>query len=142
MSIISYNISTNKELLNVHFIHNYISAISYWGKGRTLEEVKSTIENSLCFGVYTDEKVQIGFARVVTDYTFFGYIMDVIIDEKYQRKGIGKRLISFILNNKIIKNLSTVALKTKDAQELYIKYGFKTIGDSPLWMSMDKQNLE
>lgn len=142
MSTISYKISTNKELLNVRFIHNYISTISYWGKGRTLEEVKSTIENSLCFGVYTEDNFQIGFARVVTDYTFFGYIMDVIIDEKYQGKGIGKQLISFILNNNTIKKLSTVALKTKDAQKLYIKYGFKIIGDSPLWMSMDKQKLE
>lgn len=138
----SYYISTDKKLLNVNFIHNYIGSISYWGKGRSLKEVESTIENSLCFGVYTKDNIQIGFARVVTDYTFFGYIMDVIMDEKFQGKGIGKQLISFILKHDVIKKLNTLALKTKDAQELYIKYGFKVIGDSPLWMSIDKQKLE
>jgi len=45
-------ISTNKKKLDVQKIQTYISAVSYWGRGRTIEEVKTTIENSLCFGMY------------------------------------------------------------------------------------------
>ncbi len=142
MALPSYYISTDKKLLDVNFIHSYISTISYWGKGRSVEQIESTIKNSLCFGVYTKDNSQIGFARVVTDCTFFGYIMDVIIHEDYQNKGIGKQLVAFILNNKTIKKLSTIALKTKDAHGLYEKYGFKVVGNSTLWMSLDKQKLE
>ena len=33
---------------------------------------------------------QIGFCRAVSDKTRFAYIMDVFIDERYRRMGIGK----------------------------------------------------
>lgn len=135
-----YFISTDKTRLDTTAIHDFIS-ISYWVDGRTMEKVRSTIENSLCFGIYMKEGRQIGFARVVTDYTFFGYIMDFIVFKEYQGNGYGKILMDFIMEHEVIKNLRTISLKTKDAHELYKRYGFKSIGDSPLWMAVDKQKL-
>ncbi|UWX56320.1 GNAT family N-acetyltransferase [Maribacter litopenaei] len=136
----SYYISEDKSILQIDKIHSFISK-AYWGEGRTLEEVKQTIHGSMCFGIYSQEHDQMGFARVVTDYIFFGYFMDVIIFEKYQGSGYGKILIEHMLDHPVIKKLKTVALKTKDAHSLYEKYGFNKIGDSPLWMSIDKQKL-
>lgn len=136
-----YFISKNKRLLNVEGIQQFIAS-SYWGKDRTLNEVKLTIENSYCFGIYTNDNEQIGFARVVTDYIYFGYFMDVIIFDKFQGKGYGKILIEAMLEDPTIKSLKTLALKTKDAHKLYERYGFNKIGDSALWMSVDKQILE
>lgn len=136
-----YFISTDKELLDTIAIQKFI-ANSYWGNSRSLEEVKKTIENSYCFGIYTSDKEQIGFARVVTDYIYFGYFMDVIILDKFQGQGYGKILVDFMLADSTIKNLKTIALKTKDAHQLYEQYGFNKIGDSPLWMSIDRQILE
>ncbi|WP_430426105.1 GNAT family N-acetyltransferase [Maribacter litoralis] len=135
-----YFISKNKRLLNVEGIQQFIAS-SYWGKDRTLNEVKLTIENSYCFGIYTNDNEQIGFARVVTDYIYFGYFMDVIIFDKFQGKGYGKILIEAMLEDPTIKSLKTLALKTKDAHQLYERYGFDKIGDSALWMSVDKQIL-
>jgi len=135
-----YFISKNKRLLNVEGIQQFIAS-SYWGKDRTLNEVKLTIENSYCFGIYTKDNEQIGFARVVTDYIYFGYFMDVIIFDKFQGKGYGKILIEAMLEDPTIKSLKTLALKTKDAHQLYERYGFDKIGDSALWMSVDKQIL-
>ncbi|MDB4293193.1 GNAT family N-acetyltransferase [Maribacter sp.] len=134
-------ISTDKSLLNIDFIHEFIRD-SYWGQGRTMEQTKKTIENSFCFGMYSKSRNQIGFARVVTDYAFFGYFMDVIIAPEYQGKGLGKVLVDTMLANETIQILQTVALKTKDAHELYEKFGFKKIVDSPLWMSIDRQKLK
>lgn len=136
-----YFISKNKRLLNVEGIQQFIAS-SYWGKDRTLNEVKLTIENSYCFGIYTKDNEQIGFARVVTDYIYFGYFMDVIIFDKFQGKGYGKILIEAMLEDPTIKSLKTLALKTKDAHQLYERFGFDKIGDSALWMSVDKQILE
>lgn len=136
-----YFISKNKDLLNVEEIQQFIAS-SYWGRGRTIDDVKTTIENSYCFGIYTLDNTQIGFARVVTDYIYFGYFMDVIIFDKFQGKGYGKILVETILADTTIKNLKTLALKTKDAHQLYERYGFNKIGDSSLWMSVDKQILE
>lgn len=134
-------ISTDKSKLDLQRVHAYISSKSYWGMERTMEQTETTVENSLCFGLYGASKAQIGFGRVVTDYTFFGYIMDVIIFDEYRGQGYGKKLIEAILNNAVIKELNTVGLKTKDAHALYEKYGFKKIGDSSLWMAIDRQVL-
>ena len=43
-------ISTNKSNLQIDVIHRFLTE-TYWAKGRTIEEVETTIENSLCFGV-------------------------------------------------------------------------------------------
>lgn len=137
----NFYISTDKNLLNVDFVHDFIKN-SYWGQGRTMEQTLKTIENSFCFGLYTKSNQQIGFARVVTDYVFFGYIMDVIISYEYQGKGLGIKLVDFMLNDEIIKNLKTITLKTKNAHSLYKKYGFSKVGNSPLYMSIDKQKLD
>ncbi len=136
-----FYISTDKNVLDMDFINQYIAQHSYWGKDRSMEETVLTVANSLCFGVYNEAKEQVGFGRVVTDYIFFGYIMDVFIANAYQKKGLGKRLVAFILNHESIKKLNTVALKTKDAHSFYEQYGFKKIGDSALWMSIDKQKI-
>lgn len=133
-------ISTDKSLLQVAFVHEFVRN-TYWGKGRTMEQTIKTIEHSFCFGMYSKFNEQIGFGRIVTDYTFFGYIMDVIIAEHHQGKGLGKVLIEFMLADNMVKALQTVALKTKDAHSLYGKYGFIKVGDSPLWMSIDRQKL-
>ena len=137
----NYFISTDKSLLDVHIIQKFISN-TYWGKERSVDDVQKTIANSYCFGMYTDKREQIGFARIVTDYIYFGYFMDVIVLDKFQGQGLGKMLVEYILRDPIIKNLKTLALKTRDAHELYERYGFNKIGDSPLWMSIDKQILE
>ncbi len=133
--------STDKTLLDVDLIHRYVSTISYWGRGRAIEEVLETIENSFCFGMYNEANEQMGFARLVTDYVTFGYLMDVIVFDEYQGKGYGKKLIEFIMDHDTIKKLKTIALKTKDAHELYEKFDFKKIGNSDLWMANDKVNL-
>ncbi len=134
-------ISTEKELVNVEKIHDYINKVSYWGRGRSIEEVKKTIEHSLCFGIYNRNDEQMGFARIVTDYVAFGYVMDVIVFDEFQGKGYGNKLIEGIMNHDVVMKLKTIALKTKDAHELYEKFDFKSIGDSELWMANDRLKL-
>lgn len=135
-----YQISTDKSLLHVDFVHEFVRN-TYWGQGRTMAQTIKTIENSFCFGMYSKSNEQIGFGRIVTDYVYFGYFMDVIIAKSHQGRGLGKVLIKFMLDHHIVKALQTVALKTKDAHTLYGNYGFKKVGDSPLWMSIDRQKL-
>jgi N-acetylglutamate synthase-like GNAT family acetyltransferase len=135
-----YHISTDKSLLDKDFINGFIKN-SYWGKERTLEQTIKTIENSFCFGMYTKNGQQIGFGRIVTDYVFFGNVMDVFLDSDYQGKGLGNTLIEYMLSHSVVKDLQTIILKTKDAHSFYEKYGFNKIGDSNLYMSRDKQKL-
>ncbi|MBT8183269.1 MAG: GNAT family N-acetyltransferase [Eudoraea sp.] len=129
--------STDKEKLNVMALSEFIRKETYWGKERALEEVQHTIDHSLCFGMYDPTDTQIGFARVITDYVVFPYLMDVIIFKAQQGKGFGKQMIRHILEHDSLKRIQTFALKTRDAQELYRQFGFETIGGSQLWMAKD-----
>jgi len=117
--------SSDKEKLDVNYIHHYLSAESYWAKNIPKEIVEKSIEGSLCFGVYCQEN-QIGFARVITDYATFGYLADVFIDKHYRGKGLSKDLMKFIMKQDVIKNLRRFMLATLDAHSLYAKFGFES----------------
>ncbi len=117
-------ISTDKAKLDIPTIHDYLSNRSYWGKGRTIETVLKSIENSLCFGIYDNDNQLAGFARVVTDFTIFAYLLDLFILEGHRKCGLGKWLVDHIVNNQVFKDIRFWRLDTKDAHELYRKYGF------------------
>lgn len=117
-------ISTDRDRLDIHMIHQFLSERSYWGKGRSYETVQLSIANSLCFGVYDASGKQLGFARIATDYAVFGWLMDVFILENYRGKGLGKLLMKEIIQHPALKNLKRIGLGTADAHGLYQQFGF------------------
>ena len=125
-------ISSDPSKLQVEVIYQFITN-SYWGKGRTIKQVQTTIDNSLCFGVYVN-KQQIGFGRVVTDYAVFAYLMDVFILPEYRGNGYSKQLMEAIVNAKEIKDCKTWMLKTSDAHGLYKQFGFTELNKPEIVM--------
>ncbi|MBK8967812.1 MAG: GNAT family N-acetyltransferase [Lewinellaceae bacterium] len=116
-------ISTNSELLNISFIHDFLCRHAYWAVGIPEETVRRSIEGSLCFGIYK-EKQQIGFARVISDYATFAYLADVFITPEFQGNGYGKLLLQAILAHPKLQGLRRWMLVTGDAHGLYKKFGF------------------
>lgn len=119
-------ISTDKSLLNSNMIFEYLSKRSYWAKNRSLDIVKKSIENSLCFGIYLDSK-QIGFARIVTDYSVFAWLMDVFVLEDYKGKGYGKALLKEVRYSNELSTVTKWGLSTHDAHGLYKQFGFQSL---------------
>jgi GNAT superfamily N-acetyltransferase len=131
----NYLISTDRSKLQIEVIHHYLSEVSYWAKGRPLDVIKTSIENSLCFGVYEGDR-QVGFARVVTDYAFFAWLGDVFILEDQRGKGLGKWLVQSVINHPGLKTVQRFILATHDAHELYRRYGqFETLPHPERWMT-------
>lgn len=122
--IIGYLFSDDKEKLQFDVIHNYLSNESYWSKGISADILKRAIRNSECFGIYDNSGKQTGFARVVTDKATYGYIGDVFVLEPHRGKGLSKFLMEFILNHPELQGFRRWMLLTRDAQDLYKKYGF------------------
>jgi GNAT superfamily N-acetyltransferase len=120
-------VSTDKNKLDVAFIQQFLKDI-YWAAGRTIEEVQITIDNSFCFGIYLNEK-QIGFARVITDYVVFAYLMDVFITEEHRGKGYSSILINSMMTEPKLKEVKIWRLATSDAHFLYQKFGFTALGN-------------
>ena len=120
-----YLYSSDKKKLDVNYIHHYLSEESYWAKNIPREIVQKSIDGSLCFGVYCQDK-QIGFARVITDYATFGYLAYVFIYKHYRGKGLSKELMKFIMKQDVIKKLRRFMLATLDAHSLYTQFGFES----------------
>jgi diamine N-acetyltransferase len=135
-----FTISSDKTMIKIDDVVALLGK-SYWASRRSKEKIIKTIENSLCFGVYYKDK-QIGFARIITDYTTFAYLCDVIIDDEYRGQGIGKALVSYIIEYPELRDVSSINLKTNDAHKLYEKYGFGSIEDPGKYMTRKKKKYK
>ena len=129
-----YTVSDDRARLDVDVIYNFLSESSYWARGRSRERVERSVEHSLPFGVYRDGH-QVGFARVVTDYATFAWLADVFVLDSERGRGVGKWLVETIMAHPELREVRRWLLATRDAQELYRRFGFNDLKDSPLgWM--------
>ncbi len=117
-----YWITDDSNEANLDVIHRLLLT-SYWASNRNKEIIQKSVAHSLCFSLYRYD-VQIGFARVVTDFATFGWLADVIIEPEHRGQGLGKWLMETIVSDERLRNLSLV-LGTRDADKLYEKYGFR-----------------
>lgn len=95
---------------------------TYWGVRRPPEVVERMIEHSFPFTLLKGDG-QIGFGRVVSDFTVFSWIADIVIDPAYRGRGLGKWMMECIKAHPRIRHTQMV-LQTRDAHGLYERYGF------------------
>ncbi|MGV8906276.1 MAG: GNAT family N-acetyltransferase [Acetobacterium sp.] len=126
----NYTISDDKTKLQIDEIKKLMEQ-TYWAKKRSKEICEKTIEHSACYGVYDENDLQIGFARVITDYVTTFYLCDVIIDKDHRGKRLGKRLVTHIIEDEMYKDLYGL-LVTSNAHRFYEPLGFKR--DSRIFM--------
>jgi len=128
-----YSLSADKKKLDLQYIYDLLCKPSRYSTGLPPERFPMIIQNSVCFGVYHLDK-QIGFSRVITDYSEFASLWDVIITEEYRRQGIGKALMKYIFAHPELQGIFRWFLMTEDAHGLYQKYGFKAEAYNPYIM--------
>ncbi len=132
-------VSTDRSLLDIDAIHRFLVEASYWARERTLEQTKTAIENSICFGLYSDGRL-IGFARVVTDRATFAYIGDVFVIDEFRGRGLSKWLMEVIISHPELQGLRRWVLATRDAHSLYEKFGFHELVHPDRWMERPAPN--
>jgi GNAT superfamily N-acetyltransferase len=135
-----YEISDDLSRLNVSFIHNYLANESYWAKNIPHQIVEKSIKNSLSFGLYCN-KEQIGFARLVTDKATFAYLADVFIIPAFRGKGLSKWLMQTIHNHPELQSLRRWMLGTRDAHDLYKKFGWTSLQEPERFMQKHNPNV-
>ena len=132
-------ITTDKNKLSLKAIHAYLSR-SYWSENIPIDRVEKAIQNSLCFGLF-HQKDQIGFARLITDYTSFAYLADVYVLEEFRGKGLSKWLMTCIKKQPNLQNLRRWMLATKDAHSLYEKFGFTSLKNPNTFMELHQADV-
>lgn len=134
-----FAISTDRSRLDVDVIQRFLIEGSYWARDRTLDQTKTAIENSICFGVYQGDR-QVGFARVVSDRATFAYLGDVFILDEFRGQGLSKWLMETIIAHPDLQGLRRWVLATRDAHSLYEKYGFHQLVHPERWMERPAPN--
>lgn len=134
-----FTITTDKRRLDLNVIHDFLTQ-SYWSPGISRETVAQAIENSLCFGIYIQDG-QIGFARVISDYTTFAYLADVFVLGAFRGQGLAKWLLECILGHPNLQHLRRWLLATKDAHALYAQSGFQPLHAPDRFMEIHNPNV-
>jgi GNAT superfamily N-acetyltransferase len=115
-------VTTDRSRLDLDTIHGFLTT-SYWARGIPRETVARSMEHSLCFGAF-DEDRQVGFARVVSDRATFAYVCDVFALESDRGRGVGRSLMAAIMAHPELQGLRRWTLSTRDAHGLYRQFGF------------------
>ena len=100
--------------------------------------VRHSLRHSLCFGLFHRFE-QIGFARIITDYATFAYLCDVYILENHRGQGLGKWLIEVVTDYPELSGIRRWTLATRDAHELYSRYGFRPLSAPERQMELIRQ---
>ena len=111
-----------------------------WGDTDFVMAEKS-LKNSLFNVSIYDDDILVGIGRVVGDGYMFFYIQDVVVEPKYQQKGIGSLLmkeIEFYLSTNAKKGSTIGLLAAKGKEDFYSKYGYQERSGDPLGKGMCK----
>jgi len=118
-----YQIDDSRQRIDFPRVQQWL-ATTYWSPGVTLDMVIRAAENSaLLVGAYHDA-LQVGYLRLVSDKTTFGWVADVYVDEQHRRKGIAVAMVRFAIDHPEFQTLRKWMLGTRDAHPVYAKAGF------------------
>ncbi len=136
----NFTITTDKTKMDIVAIHDFLSKYSGWSINIPFERVKTSIDNSLNFGLFHNDK-QIGFARVISDLSTIAYLGDIYILDNYRGQGLSKKLMECVMSHPNLKGLRRWILLTSTADWLYKKYGFIKLPKPELYMELFDPNV-
>ena len=121
-----YTLIEGFDTVDMHVVNAFFSSDeAYWTtKDTDAERLRAwTVSNS--FALLNEQGAMIGGFRLITDKSFFGYVADVFILPEYRGRHLSEWMVKAALNSDDYKAVKRWSLRTKDAQGLYKKLGFK-----------------
>ncbi|MBF9233649.1 GNAT family N-acetyltransferase [Microvirga alba] len=98
----------------------------WWTKERPFDDVVHMLAHSdIVLGCCASDGQLIGFARVLTDYTFKAFIFDVIVHSDFRGRGIGQAIVKRIISHESLRKVRSFELYCPDRLiAFYEKLGF------------------
>jgi predicted N-acetyltransferase YhbS len=116
---------TNKKITADEFID--VLNRSTLGERRPVDDlecIKGMLEHAdLTLTAWDGEKL-VGVARSVTDFHYACYLSDLAVDLKYQKQGIGKKLID-LTQKQLGPKCKLILISAPAANEYYPRIGFE-----------------
>ena len=115
---------TENHIAQLHALYQQ----EWWTKSRTLAETKNGVAGSqICVALVSASDKLIGFARVLTDFTFKALIFDIIVREDHRKTGLGDKLLALIKSHEKLQNVKHFELYClPNMFDFYAKHGFTT----------------
>lgn len=134
-----FELSTDRNRLDMGKIFHFLSVQSEWARGQSREVLERSIANSMALGLYFQNQ-QIGFARIVTDFSRLAYVMDIFIDEPFRGRGLGTWLSAVVRTHPDLAAVSKWMLTTSDAQPVYQRAGWNLVKHPETIMEITRTN--
>lgn len=132
-------LSLDPARLDITAIHAFLTG-TYWSPGIPVDVVARAVAGSVCVGAF-DGSAQIGFARLVTDRATFAYLADVYVLEPYRGRGLARQMLDALFAHAQVQQLRRMLLVTRDAHDLYAKYGFTPLAAPDRFMELHRPDV-
>lgn len=115
---------SDKHLVQLHQLYQQ----EWWSEQRSLDDTRNGIAGSqLCMGLVTPQDELVGFARVLTDYTYKAFIFDLIVRKDLRGQGLGKQLLTLIQTHDKLRRVNHFELYClPEMAAFYAAQGFTT----------------
>lgn len=133
------SLSLDPSRLDIDAIHAFLIE-SYWSPGISRDVVARAIAGSVCIGAFQGD-AQVGFARLVTDKATFAYLADVYVLVEHRGQGLARAMLDALFAHANVQDLRRIMLATRDAHELYAKYGFTPLGAPDRFMELHRPDV-
>jgi len=91
------------------------------------------------YGVYTPSGEQVALTRATTDLASFAWLSDVVVDELWRGRGIGRWLVGAVVEQLCGFGVPRFVLATRDAHGVYAPLGFVPLRVPQTWMEIDER---
>lgn len=126
-------LSTDHDRMDLETIWRLVSG-TYWAKGIRREILEAAVRNSIVVGAFDlTTGGQVGFARAVSDRATFAWLCDVIVDERFRKRGVATQMVRTLMAHPELQTLRRWALATRDAHGVYEPLGFTAV-EPGRWM--------
>jgi aralkylamine N-acetyltransferase len=99
----------------------------WWKEEYKTEDLPNLIVGSFAFAVATDAKTgrAVGMGRVIADGVSDGYIQDLVVLPKFQKSGVGTRIVSALVNRCLQSGITWIGLIAEpETENFYRPLGF------------------
>lgn len=120
-----YDLDDDPDRIQRDAVWAWLSTDAYWGRWRNRADLDQQLDAAWrVVGAYERASgEQVGFARAASDGVSFAYLADVFVLPEHQGAGIGKQLMTTMIEDGPGRAFRWV-LFTADAHGLYEQFGF------------------
>ncbi len=105
---------------------------SFWAASRSAPDLRRMLRHSQAAVSAWDGGQLVGFGRASSDGVYRAVLWDVVVAEPYQGRGLGRQLVTLLLEAPLLRPVERIYLMTTRSAGFYHRLGFQEIGSQQL----------